>query len=129
MAETSRIDRILYSKGPRDLPGFAIKARWDRTCSRQARNAPCKHKDPLENESFVGTLSNCRGRFTGIRRGAGYHGGDLLHTMGISGRSRVRTELLHFVVVPSTTPHPGQLSCQLADHGHFRDLAPAPRAR
>src|ERR1700675_1584754 len=30
-----------------------------------------------------------------------HYGGDLLHTMGMYGLSRVRTELLHFVVVPS----------------------------
>ena len=32
--------------------------------------------------------------------------GDLLHTMAISGLSRVRTELLKLAVVESLTPHP-----------------------
>ena len=54
-----------------------------------------------------------------------HYGGDLLHTMGISGLSRVRTELLHFVVVPSATPHPVQLDRQLPGHRHLGDLASA----
>ena len=38
-----------------------------------------------------------------------HYGGDLLHTMAMSGLSRVRTELLHFLVVPAAAPHPVQL--------------------
>ena len=34
--------------------------------------------------------------------------GDLLHTLGISGLSRVRTELFHLLVISSLTPHPVQ---------------------
>jgi len=34
--------------------------------------------------------------------------GDLLHTMGISGLSRVRTELCKLLVAPSLAPHPVQ---------------------
>jgi hypothetical protein len=42
-------------------------------------------------------------------RDANHYGGDLLHTMAMSGRSRVRTELLHLFVVPAVPPHPIQL--------------------
>ena len=45
--------------------------------------------------------------------------------MGMSGLSRVRTELLHLVVIPAATPHPVQLDRQLPGHGDFGDLAPA----
>ena len=55
-----------------------------------------------------------------------HYGGDLLHTMAMSGLSRVRTELLHFVVVPAAAPHPVQLDCQLPRHRHLGDLAPTP---
>src|SRR5947208_11150991 len=55
-----------------------------------------------------------------------HYGGDLLHTMGISGRSRVRTELLHFVVVPSAAPHPVQRDRQFPRHGDLGDLPSAP---
>jgi hypothetical protein len=34
--------------------------------------------------------------------------GDLLHTLAISGLSRVRTELFPLLVVPSLAPHPVQ---------------------
>src|SRR5712692_3143726 len=34
--------------------------------------------------------------------------GDRLHTMAISGLSRVRTELFQLLVIPSLTPHPIQ---------------------
>ena len=34
--------------------------------------------------------------------------GELLHTMGISGLSRVRTVLCKLLVVPSLAPHPVQ---------------------
>jgi len=35
--------------------------------------------------------------------------GDLLHTIGMSGLSRVRTELLQLAVVPVLAPHPVQM--------------------
>ena len=35
--------------------------------------------------------------------------GDLLHTIGISGLSRVRTELLRLAVVAALAPHPIQM--------------------
>src|SRR6476469_10452603 len=43
--------------------------------------------------------------------------GDLLPTIGISGLSRVRTELLQLAVVPALTPHPGQMHRQFPGHG------------
>ena len=52
------------------------------------------------NDQAIATVKN------GSRGVTEYYGGDLLHTMAISGRCRVRTELLHVVVVPSTPPHP-----------------------
>ena len=69
------------------------------------------------------TTSNSPVKGSGIPN---HYGGDLLHTMAISGLSRVRTELLHFVVVPSAPPHPVQLDRQLPGHRYFRDLSPAP---
>jgi hypothetical protein len=41
----------------------------------------------------------------------------------------VRTELLHFVVVPSPPPHPVQLDRQFPGHRYFRDLSPRRMAR
>ena len=69
------------------------------------------------------TTSNSPVKGSGIPN---HYGGDLLHTMAISGLSRVRTELLHFVVVPSPPPHPVQLDRQFPGHRYFRDLSPAP---
>ena len=45
--------------------------------------------------------------------------GDRLHTMAISGLSRVRTELFPLLVIPSLTHHPVQTNRLLAGH---RDL-------
>jgi hypothetical protein len=42
--------------------------------------------------------------------------GDLLHTIAISGRSRVRTELFELAVVPALAPHPVQMHRQLPRH-------------
>jgi hypothetical protein len=52
--------------------------------------------------------------------------GDLLHTIAMSGLSRVRTELLHMAVVAALTPHPVQMHRQLPCHRDFRDLSSAP---
>ena len=49
--------------------------------------------------------------------------------MAISGPSRVRTELLHFVVIPAAPPHPVQLDCQLAGHRYLGDLVPPPHGQ
>src|SRR3981081_537216 len=46
-----------------------------------------------------------------------------LHTMAMSGLSRVRTELAPLLIVPSLTHHPVQTNCQLAGH---RDLGDFP---
>ena len=56
--------------------------------------------------SIMITTSNSPVKGSGMPN---HYGGDLLHTMAISGRSRVRTEFLHFVVVPAAPPHPVQL--------------------
>ena len=64
------------------------------------------------------------------RAGSGmpnHYGGDLVHTMGISGLSRVRTELLHFGVVPAAPPHPVQLDRQLPRHRELGDLPSTPQ--
>ena len=58
-----------------------------------------------------------------------HYDGDLLHTMAISGLSRVRTELLHLLVVPAATPHPVQLDRQLAGHRDLGDLTSAPHGQ
>jgi hypothetical protein len=48
--------------------------------------------------------------------------GDLLHTMGMSGLSRVRTELVPLAIVQPLTPHPVQMHRQLPSHRDLRDL-------
>src|SRR5271170_7240191 len=48
--------------------------------------------------------------------------GVLLHTMAISGLSRVRTELFHLLVIPSLAHHPKQSNRQSAGHGDLGDL-------
>jgi hypothetical protein len=45
------------------------------------------------------------------------------------GFSTLRTELLHFVVVPATPPHPVQVDCQLPRHRHLGDLPSAPHGQ
>jgi hypothetical protein len=55
--------------------------------------------------------------------------GDGLHTIGISGLSRVRTELLRLAVVTALTPHPVQMHGQLSRHCDFGDLASTPHAQ
>jgi hypothetical protein len=51
--------------------------------------------------------------------------GDLLHTMAISRRSRVRTEMFQLLAIPSSAPHPIQANRQSPRHGYFRDLSSA----
>ncbi len=48
-----------------------------------------------------------------------------LHTMAISGLSRVRTELFQLLVVPLLAHHPKQLHGQAAGHRDFRNLSSA----
>jgi hypothetical protein len=55
--------------------------------------------------------------------------GDLPLTMGMSGRSRVRTELSKLFVIPASAPHPVQMHRQLARHRDFRDLSSAPQPK
>ncbi|SPE22865.1 hypothetical protein SBA2_1070004 [Acidobacteriia bacterium SbA2] len=55
--------------------------------------------------------------------------GDLLHTIGISGLSRVRTELFQLAVVQTLAPHPLQVHRQLSSHRHFGDLASTPHRK
>jgi len=52
--------------------------------------------------------------------------GDLLHTMGISGLSRVRTELLQLAVVAALAPHPVQMHRQFPRHGYLGNLPSPP---
>ncbi len=52
--------------------------------------------------------------------------GDLLHTIGISRLSRVRTELMQQAVIAALPPHPVQMHRQLAGHGNLGDLPPSP---
>jgi hypothetical protein len=54
-----------------------------------------------------------------------HYAGDLVHTMAISGLSRVRTELDPLTVIQSLAPHPIQMHRQLARHGDLRDLSPS----
>jgi len=65
-----------------------------------------------------------------LRRGSGmpnHYVGDLLPTIAISGRSRVRTELFELAVVPALAPHPVQMHRQLARHRYFGNLSSAAR--
>ncbi len=55
--------------------------------------------------------------------------GDLLHTIAISGLSRVRTELLQLAVVAALTPHPVQMHRQLPCHRYLRDLPSSPHGQ
>lgn len=55
--------------------------------------------------------------------------GDLLLTIGISGLSHVRTELLRLAVVPTLASHPVQVHRQLARHGYFGDLPATPHSK
>src|SRR5215469_14719777 len=52
--------------------------------------------------------------------------GDGLHTIGMSGLSRVRTKLLRLAVVAALTPHPVEMHRQLPRHGYLRDLPSPP---
>ena len=58
-----------------------------------------------------------------------HYAGDLRHTTAIFGRSRVRTELLPLLVVPSLTPHPVQVNREFPGHRHLGDLPPWPHGQ
>jgi hypothetical protein len=49
-----------------------------------------------------------------------------LHTIAMSGLSRVRTELFELPVVPVLAPHPVQMHGKFACHGDLRDLPSPP---
>src|SRR5215469_5564638 len=49
-----------------------------------------------------------------------------LHTMAMSGLSRMRTELAHLLIVPSSAPHPVKTNGQTTSHGYLCSLASAP---
>src|SRR5438046_9349150 len=53
--------------------------------------------------------------------------GVLLHTIAISGLSRVRTESFYLFVVPFLAHHPKQLHGQAAGHSNFRNLPSTPQ--
>ena len=46
-----------------------------------------------------------------------------MHTIAMSGLSRVRTELLHLAVIETLAPHPVQMHRQLSRHRYLGDLA------
>jgi len=50
--------------------------------------------------------------------------GVLLHTIAMSGLSRVRTELFQLLVIPSLAPHPVHPNRQSAGHGDLGRLSP-----
>ena len=55
--------------------------------------------------------------------------GVLLHTMAMSGLSRVRTELFHLLVIPSLAPHPVQTNCESTGHGDLGNLPSPPQGQ
>src|SRR5437867_12880511 len=52
--------------------------------------------------------------------------GVLLHTIAISGLSRVRTELFQLLVIPFLAHHPVKANRQFACHGHLGDFPSSP---
>ena len=52
--------------------------------------------------------------------------GVLLHTMAISGLSRVRTELFQLLIIPSLAPHPVQTNGESPRHRDLGDLPSPP---
>jgi hypothetical protein len=53
--------------------------------------------------------------------------GVLVHTMAMSGLSRVRTEFFQLLVIPSLAPHPVQTNRESPRHGYFGDLSSPPQ--
>jgi len=56
-----------------------------------------------------------------------HYAGDLLHSIAISGPSRVRAQLFELAVVPALASHPVQMHRQLARHRYLGNLSSAPR--
>ena len=52
-----------------------------------------------------------------------HYGGDLFHTVAISGLSRVRAELFEMGIIAALAPHPVQPHRQLSRHCYLRDLS------
>src|SRR5947207_1094719 len=50
-----------------------------------------------------------------------------VHTMAMSGLSRVRTELFQLLVIPSLAPHPVQTNRESPRHGYLGDLSSPPQ--
>jgi len=48
-----------------------------------------------------------------------------LHTMAISGLSRMRSELAHLLIIPSPAPHPVKTNGETTSRGHLCSLASA----
>ena len=74
--------------------------------------------------SIMITTSNSPVKGSGIPNqllGAG------LHTIGMSGLSRVRTEVFQLLVNPSLTPHPVQTNRQSPRHSDLGDLPSSPQ--
>src|SRR3954468_15040146 len=72
------------------------------------------------------TTSNSPAKGSGMPN---HYAGDLLHTMAISGLSRVRTELFKLTVVPALAPHPVQMHRQLSSDRYLRDLPSSPHGQ
>src|SRR5438270_7039453 len=53
--------------------------------------------------------------------------GVLVHTMAMSGLSRVRTEVFQLLVIPSLAPHPVQTNRESPRHGYLGDLSSPPQ--
>src|SRR3954447_11907830 len=58
-----------------------------------------------------------------------HYSGDLLHTIAMSGLSRVRTELLLMAVVATLAPHPVQVHRQFPRHHYFRNRPSTPHGQ
>jgi len=52
--------------------------------------------------------------------------GDLLHTIAMSGLSRVRTEFSPLAVIAALAPHPVQMHCEFPGHCHLGNLPSTP---
>ena len=55
--------------------------------------------------------------------------GVLLHTMAMSGLSRVRTELFQLLVIPSLAPHPVETNRESTGHGDLGNLPSPPHGQ
>ena len=82
-----------------------------------------------QSDPTISSITNCDHDYffeLPCLKGSGipnHYVGDLLHTMAISGLSRVRTELFKLTVVQALTPHPVQMNRQLSGHRDLRDLS------